>query len=43
MGTSGSEILKLIKNCPQGAESLIQHIIQILTEQRRIINYLSSV
>jgi symplekin len=39
MGATSSELLKLIKNYPEGAESLIIHIIHILTEQRRMINY----
>jgi hypothetical protein len=39
MGANNSEILQLIKNCPKGAESLIIHIIRILTEQRRITNF----
>ncbi len=39
MGMTNSEILKLIKNCPKGAETLIIHIIHILTEQSKINEY----
>ncbi|CAF3451513.1 unnamed protein product [Rotaria sp. Silwood1] len=33
MGMTSPELLKLIKNCPQGAEALITRIIHILTQQ----------
>jgi symplekin len=41
MGMTSPEILKLIKNCPKGAETLIIHIIHILTEQSTINKYFS--
>jgi hypothetical protein len=48
MGMGSPEILKLVENCPKGAETLITRIIHILTEQSTIIilllfyNFLSS-
>lgn len=33
MGMDSAEILRLIENCPKGAETLITRIIHILTEQ----------
>jgi symplekin len=34
------EILKLVENCPKGAETLVTRIIHILTEQGRISFFL---
>ena len=36
MGMASPEILKLVENCPKGAETLITRIIHILTEQSKI-------
>lgn len=33
MGMGSPEILKLVENCPKGAETLITRMIHILTEQ----------
>ena len=33
MGMGSPEILKLVENCPKGAETLITRIIHILTDQ----------
>ena len=35
MGMGSPEILKLVENCPKGAETLITRIIHILTEQSK--------
>lgn len=40
MDMNSPDILKLIRNCPKGAETLIIHIIYILTDQSRIEIYL---
>jgi symplekin len=38
MGMNSPELLKLVENCPKGAETLVTRIIHILTEQgKRII------
>jgi symplekin len=37
MGMGSPEILKLVENCPKGAETLITRIIHILTEQSMLI------
>ena len=36
---SSPEILKLVEDCPKGAETLITRIIHILTEQSKIENF----
>ena len=33
------EILKLVENCPEGAETLITRIIHILTEQSMVRSF----
>jgi hypothetical protein len=38
MGMGSPEILKLVENCPKGAETLVTRIIHILTEQSRSIS-----
>jgi hypothetical protein len=40
MGMGSPEILKLVENCPKGAETLVTRIIHILTEQGRISFFL---
>lgn len=37
MGMGSPEILKLVENCPKGAETLVTRIIHILTEQSKSI------
>lgn len=37
MGMGSPEILKLVENCPKGAETLVTRIIHILTEQSMLI------
>ena len=36
MGMGSVEILKLVENCPKGAETLVTRIIHILTEQSKL-------
>ena len=38
MGMNSPELLKLVENCPKGAETLVTRIISILTEQSTIIS-----
>jgi symplekin len=37
MGMGSPEILKLVENCPKGAETLVTRIIHILTEQSMLV------
>jgi symplekin len=39
MGMGSPEILKLVENCPKGAETLVTRIIHILTEQSILISF----